>query len=322
MPTLVTPICRFIGCDVGKAAIVVFDSQTGRTQTIANQPQGLASFAATLDAGCFALCEATGGYEAALLAALVVAGIPAHRADARKVKYFIRSRGTLGKTDALDARALALYGEKNQDDLVRWKAPDQDRCRLQALILQRNDLVQDQTRYSNRAKAPNAAKMSGCYTRVLATLKREMSRLDVEIAAIVKASATLRQAADTLIAIPGIGAITAHALLGLMPELGKLDRRKAAALAGLAAHPNQSGAADGYRRTRGGRPEVKRALFMAAMSVAKHHPTLKPFYERLIENGKKKLVALTAVMRKLIVIANAKLRDLAATTALSAPPAG
>ena len=318
MTSSVTPICRFIGCDVGKATIVVFDSLSGRTQTIANQPKALAVFVATLDAACFALCEATGGYEAALLAALIAAGIPTHRADARKVKYFIRSRGTLGKTDALDARALAIYGEKNQAELDRWQAPDEERCRLQALILQRNDLVQDQTRYSNRAKAPGSVKMRGCYSRVLVTLAREICRLDVEIAATVNASATMRLAADTLVAIPGIGAVTAHALLGLMPELGRLDRRQAAALAGLAAHPNQSGAADGYRRTRGGRPEVKRAIFMAAMSAAKHHPTLKPFYDRLIENGKKKLVALTAVMRKLIVIANAKLRDLAATTAAAA----
>ena len=318
MNSSVTPKCRFIGCDVGKTSIVVFDSQTGRTQTIANQPKPLAAFAASLDAACLALCEATGGYEMALLAALGAAGIPAHRADARKVKYFIRSRGTLGKTDALDARALALYGEKNVDDLHRWQAPDEERSRLQALILQRNDLVQDQTRYTNRAKAPGSAKMQGCYSRVLAVLKREILKMDAEIAAIVQASAALRQAADTLTAIPGIGAVTAHALLGLMPELGRLDRRQAAALAGLAAHPNQSGASDGYRRTRGGRPEVKRTIFMAAMSAAKHHPTLKPFYDRLIENGKKKLVALTAVMRKLIVIANAKLRDLTATTAAAA----
>ena len=93
-----------------------------------------------------------------------------------------------------------------------------------------------------------------------------------------------------------------------MPELGSLDRRKAAALAGLAPHPKQSGDTEGYRRTRGGRPEVKRILFMAALSARKHNPNLKAFYERLVQAGKKPLVAITAIMRKLVVIANAKLK--------------
>lgn len=109
--------------------------------------------------------------------------------------------------------------------------------------------------------------------------------------------------------IGGIGATTAATLLALMPELGALPRRQAAALAGLAPHPRQSSARDAYRRTRGGRPEVKRALFMAALAACKHNKQLKPFYDRLLKAGKKPLVALTALMRKILVIANARLRD-------------
>ena len=109
--------------------------------------------------------------------------------------------------------------------------------------------------------------------------------------------------------ITGVGPVVATSLLALMPELGQLGRHQAAALAGLAPHPNQSGTADRYRRTRGGRPEVKRALFMAAMVAAKHNPQLKAAYQRMIANGKKPLVALTALMRKIVVIANARLRD-------------
>ena len=114
---------------------------------------------------------------------------------------------------------------------------------------------------------------------------------------------------DFPVAIPGVGDKTAAALIALMPELGSLDRRKAAALAGLAPHPKQSGDAEGYRRTRGGRPEVKRVLFMAALSARKHNPNLKAFYERLVQAGKKPLVAITAIMRKLVVIANATLKS-------------
>ena|ERR1700722_14999053 len=115
-----TIFSRYIGCDVGKAEIVVFDGKTGKTLKLSNQPHALAAFAATLDAGCLVVCEATGGYELALLAALLAAGIAAHRADARKVKAFIRSLGTLGKTDAIDARALASYAQERQHRLSLW----------------------------------------------------------------------------------------------------------------------------------------------------------------------------------------------------------
>src|SRR5580658_4471874 len=126
---------RFIGCDVGKTAIVVFDAMSGRSHSIANAPQALSDFAAGLEATCFVVCEATGGYENALLAALFAAGVPAHRADARKVKAFIRSFGTLGKTDAIDARALRRYGCERHAGLTRWRARDEERVKLQSLVL-------------------------------------------------------------------------------------------------------------------------------------------------------------------------------------------
>ena len=117
--------------------------------------------------------------------------------------------------------------------------------------------------------------------------------------------------------ITSIGLITAWSLLALLPELGSVDRWQIASLAGLAPHPNQSGATDGYRCIKGGRPEVKKALFMAALSAARHHKTLRPFYEKLVANGKKKMVALVAVMRKLIIICNAVLRPVTAAAGVS-----
>jgi transposase len=218
-----TPVSRFIGCDVGKTAIVVFDAAAGRADTIANEPQALSDFAASLEATCFVVCEATGGYEGALLAALLAAGVPAHRADARKVKAFIRSFGTLGKTDAIDAKALARYGKDRCVELACWQAKDRQRP------------------HRPDARARLASPPPGCSP-------------------------------------------------------------------GLAPHPKQSGQAEGYRRTRGGRPEVKRVLFMAALAARKHNPSLKAFFEHLVQAGKKPLVAITAIMRKLVVIANAKLK--------------
>lgn len=296
MPTQTKTFSRFIGCDVGKTEIVVFDSHTAQITTIANHPRDLAAFAATLDTTCLVVCEATGGYEAALLSAVVKAEIAAHRADARKVKAFIRSFGILGKSDAIDASALARDGRERQ-------------AALQALVLARADLVAERTAYGNRLAAPGSGVVRGCIKKLLACFDAQIRVIDATIATLIRTHQPFERAAKVLQTIKGIGPQTTAALLGLMPELGTLDPKQAAALAGVAPHPRQSGGRDAYRRTKGGRPEVKRVLFMAAMVAAKFNPTLRPFYERLIAGGKKKLVALTAVMRKIIVIANARLRD-------------
>ncbi len=309
---------HFVGCDVGKTSIVVFDSRTGQTVTVPNRPADLARFAAKLDGTCLAICEATGGYEDALLRALLQAGRAAHRADARKVKAFIRSFGILGKTDAIDARALATYGRERYAKLARWQAPDPQRERLQALVLTRRDLIVDQQAYKNRLEAPGAAAVKRQLGKLLASFDQQIADITREITALIRAHKTLAEAEKAIRGIVGIGPTTAAALLALLPELGTLNRREIAALAGLAPHPNQSGQTDSYRRTRGGRPEVKRVLFMAAMVAAKNDPKQRDFYERLLAQGKKKLVALTAIMRKLVVICNALLRPVAAAQPYSA----
>lgn len=300
---------RFIGCDVGKASIVVFDSRDGRTRTIANRRDSLTAFAAELDASCLLVCEATGGHEALVLAAALEAGCPTHRADARKVKAFIRSFGILGKTDAIDARALAAYGQERHARLARWQARDPQRQRLQTLVLTRHHLVAQKVAVDNRHGAPGAEPAKPYLAALRDCLEQQIRAIEAEVEALIDASHSLRQAAKTLRSIAGVGPKTAAALLALMPELGTLNRRQAAALAGLAPHPDQSGQRDAYRRTKGGRSEVKRILFMAAMAAAKHNQTLAAVYNRLVAAGKKPLTALTALMRKIIVIANARLRD-------------
>ena len=311
------PLARFIGCDVGKSSIVVFDEAHNRTRTIPNQPQALAEFAAALEISCFVVCEATGGYEGDLLAALLLAGVPAHRADARKVKAFIRSFGTLGKTDAIDARALARYGRDRHAGLALWRARDVERVRLQALVLARRDILADRLAYANRRAAPGADAAHPRLDAIVACLDAQLAAIDQDIRTLTAQCEPIAQAVKTLIAIEGVGQKTAAALVALMPELGSLGRRQAASLAGLAPHPRQSGGLDAYRRTRGGRPEVKRHLFMAALSARKHNPALSAFYQRLIDAGKKPLVAITAIMRKLVVIANARLKALKCEAHLS-----
>ena len=231
-----------------------------------------------------------------------------HRADARKVKAFIRSFGTIGKTDAIDAKALARYGSDRWAELARWQARDRERLRLQGLVLARRDMVRDRLAYANRRAAPGAEPAHAHLDALLASFDAQIKAIDADINVLTAQCQPIARAVNTLVAIKGMGAKTATALIALMPELGSLARRQAAALAGLAPHPRQSGELDAYRRTRGGRPEVKRVLFMAALSARKHNPTLKAFFERLVLAGKKPLVAITAIMRKLVVIANAKLK--------------
>lgn len=313
MTDLTTAPTRFIGCDVDKRFIVVFDSHDGRTTTLANEPEALAALAAELDETCLVICEATGGYEAVLLDALVAADRAVHRADARKVKAFIRSLGTLGKTDAIDARALARYGQERHDRLARWQPRERCRDQLHAMVMLRRDLVSQRTAFNNRLAAPGSDKVQDRLRRIIDRLEEEIAGLEADIRTLVAAHEPLARTTKTLQSISGIGPTTAIALAALMPELGSLDRRQAAALAGLAPHPRQSGATNGYRRTRGGRLDIKQTLFLAALAAIRHNPTLRTFYKRLCDNGKKPIVAVTAVMRKMIVIANARLRDELAT---------
>lgn len=302
------PSIRFLGCDVGKAEIVVFDATSKRSRSIVNETKSLTEFAAGLDAGCFVVCEATGGYEGELLAALLAAGIRVHRADARKVKAFIRSFGTLGKTDRLDAKALARYGQERHAQLTPWQARDVERLRLQNLVLLRRDLVKDRQAYDNRRQAPGAGPMHVHLDPLVQAFEERIEAVQTDIEALVAKCKPIARDCATLIEIEGVGMTSAVAMLALLPELGTTSGKQITSLAGLAPHPRQSGADDGYRRVRGGRPEVKRVLFMAALSASKHHPKLKLFYQRLVKAGKKPLAAIVAVMRKLIVIANAKLK--------------
>jgi transposase len=309
MTQVATTMLAFIGCDVGKIWIAVHDSRAGRTWSVRNNPKELAALARQLDNTCLVVCEATGGYELTLLAAMVEAGIPAHRADARKVKAFIRSDGILAKTDRIDAIALARYGADRQARLSRWKAPDAERATLNVLVHARQDLVRNRTAHKNRLAAPGAQAAAPFLGKIVKALDGEIKAIEQAIKAEIRGNKKLHQAVKRLRSVCGIGLITAAGLLALMPELGTLNRRQIASLGGLAPHPRQSGNSDKYRFVRGGRQDVKSVLFMAALSASRFHKTLRVLYQRLLARGKLKLVALTAVMRKLLIICNALLRE-------------
>lgn len=309
MSPSVMPAPHVIGCDVGKATIVAFDSVTGRTTEPPNNPEALKAFAKTLSPDCLIVCEATGGYEAALLLAAAEAGVPAHRTNARRVKAFIRSLGRIAKTDAIDARGLTRYGQDRHAELPRWEPAGAVRDDLRTLVRLRTQLVKQRAALTNQLKAPGGDVAKPRLRALIDTTSEQIAAIEADIGGLVGRDPAVAQVVAIIQDIPGCGPITAITVAALMPELGAMTGRQAASLAGLAPHPHQSGQRDGYRRTRGGRPEIKRALFMAAMAARNHNTKLKTVYQRLIDNGKKPIVAITALMRKLITIINARVRD-------------
>jgi len=296
---------RCLGFDIAKQTIAVSDGRT--VQVIDNRRAAIRRFLRTCHAD-FAVCEPTGGHETILLEECLRLELPAHRADTRKLKAFIRSRGRLGKSDAIDARELAAYGLERWASLPLWQAPDPCQERLKALVRRRDDLVATKVAEQNRAKAPGARELAASFKAVLTVIERQIKLVDQAILALMR-SGPLKQKCDVMTAMPGIARTTAAALIAAMPELGAMHRKQAAALAGLAPHPNESGKKIGYRRMRGGRPAVRTILFMPAMQAACGRGEFAAFYKRLLNAGKKPILALAAVMRKIVVTLNARLRD-------------
>ena len=304
-----TTCTRVLGCDVGKDTIVIFDSLTATTQTVDNTLKALTRVLGRCERDTFVVCEATGGYETALLTAAAALGLPAHRGDPRKTSAFLRSLRSHGKTDNLDARGLTRYGLERQAELPHWRPPAKTHEALRRLVRLRTDLVADRASYARRLTAPGSGVDKRHIRGLIKSFERRIKAVEADIAAQVDADDQLRRIVQLIRHIPGCGPVTAIMLVALMPELGQLSRRQAAALVGLAPHPRQSGKTDGYRRVKGGRRDLRAVLFMAAMSARRHHPDLKAFYLRLTQAGKKRIVAIIAVARKLITIINAKVRD-------------
>lgn len=296
---------RCLGFDIAKETIAVSDGHT--VQVIDNRRVDIRRFLRSCHAD-FAVLEPTGGHEAVLLEECLRLDLPVHRVDTRKLKAFIRSRGQLGKSDAIDARELAAYGLERWASLVLWCAADPCQDKLKALVRRRDDLVATRVAEQNRAKAPGAGDLAASFRAVLAVLDRQIQHVEKAIRALMSAG-PLKQKTDVVTAMTGIGQTTAAALLAAMPELGTMDRKQAAALAGLAPHPNESGKKIGYRRMRGGRKAVRTILFMPAMQAACGRGEFAAFYKRLVAAGKKPILALAAVMRKIVVTLNARLRD-------------
>ncbi len=304
---------NFIGIDIGKFSFTVACHGKNTVKEYDNTPQGiddfLKEFKRQLPQGLVIL-EATGGYEMALLFRICDQNSAVHRANTRKVKNFIRSFGHAAKTDALDAKALALYGHERHKILELFVPASPHLLMLYTLVQRRHDLKKILVAEKNRAKGPKAAPILESCQTIIEAVEQQIQLISTKIQEVIDQDPLLRERQKVLISIPGIGKIVAQELISLMPELGTMNRKQIASLAGLAPRANDSGKHKGYRSTGHARQGLKPMLFLAAMAARNSHSSLKVFYHSLIERGKKKLVALTAIMRKIIVIANARLRTL------------
>ena len=302
---------NFIGIDIGKFELVLNIYGSKQTYTYSNDIEGLQKLYSELKSkllNALIVMEVTGGYERLAITYLQQYNIAVHRANGRQVKSFIRSYGIIGKSDNIDAMALALYAKERHPKLELYKPSKQDI--LRKLNGRRCDLVKIRVQEKNRLQAPDSMGLYNSFKAILEVLDQEIAEIEKKIADIIASDPELQLKIKTLETITGVGKITAHAILAHMPEIGTMNQKQVASLAGVAPHPNQSGVMSGYCRTRGGRRQMRPTLFIAALSVTRSKSSvLGQFYHKLVNNGKAKRCALVAVMRKMVVIGNARIKE-------------
>jgi transposase len=304
---------NFIGIDIGKNNFTVALYGQKAVKEYTNDSLGIKQFFKDFKSflpNALMVLEATGGDEMEVLFSLHDKKYAVHRAHTRKVKNFIHSFGNVAKTDELDAKALAFYGYERHKILDLFMPASNNLLNLYTLVQRRKDLTQQLVAEKNRAKGPRAALIHNSCQAMITTISDQIKHILAQINELIKMDPTLSKRRKILKGIPGIGDVIAQDLLALMPELGTLGRKQIASLAGLAPRANDSGKFKGYRHTGYGRNCIRPSLFLSAMAARNSHSELKTFYTNLINRGKKKMVALTALMRKILVIANARIRDL------------
>jgi transposase len=297
----------FVGLDISKARLDIHAS--GKHREEKNNPEGHRAFIKRLRSLTHprVICEATGGYEAAIVAALLDAGIAVCVVQPGRVRHFAEANGWLAKNDRIDARLLAVFGETIRPRLESPADPGSRRLRE---MLDYRRLTRDQILEStNRLELATGYLREGLETRI-ATLKADLKRVDKELAAHIAANPLLAEKDQRLTQLKGVGPVLAATLLAYLPELGQLEDKEIASLVGVAPHPKDSGTSRSRRRVAGGRSQVRTVLYMAAIAAARSNPILKAFYQRLkTTKGKPHKVAIVAVMRKMLTVLNRLIAD-------------
>ena len=299
----------YVGIDVSKDRLDVHVRPSGQAFAVARAGEGLADLAERLGGlgAAIVALEATGGFEMVAAGALAAAGLPVVVVNPAQVRAFAQALGKRAKTDPIDAAVIAHFVEATKPEIR--PLPDEQTQLLADLIARRRQIIQMIVAERQRERRTTVARLKRSIQRLAAALERELSEVDQDIDDSVRGSPAWRQNEDLMQSVPGVGPIIARSLLAELPELGTLDRRQIAALAGLAPWTRQSGKWKGKSFIGGGRSAVRTVLFMGALAAARYNPTLKAFRQRLIDAGKPKMVAAIAVARKLLTILNAIVRD-------------
>jgi transposase len=299
----------FVGIDVAKDRLDVHLRPAGEAFALGRDSAGLAALVARLVALTPALVvlEATGGFEITVAGTLAAAGLPLVVVNPRQIRDFARATGRLAKTDRLDAEAIARFAEAVQP--APRPLPSAAAQALGELVARRRQLVEMITSEGQRRRQARDPRLRRRLEAHLSWLQQELSALERDLDDAVRATPAWYAAEDLLASVPGIGKTSARTLIAELPELGRLDRRKIASLVGVAPLNRDSGAFRGRRMVMGGRASVRTALYMPTLTAIRRNPAIRALYARLIARGKPAKVAITACMRKLLVILNAILRD-------------
>jgi len=299
---------RIVGVDVSKAHLDLADTTSRPPWRIANSADAIAKLIEDLQADPpdLVVLEATGGYETALVIALQAAALPVALINPRQIRDFARATGQLAKTDALDARVIAQFGVAVRPAPLPPIEAGQEA--FAGLVARRRQIIDMLVAEKNRLEHADAAVRSWI-DQHLAQLKTQLAQVDAAIALAIEASAELRARQAILTSVQGVGLLTAAVLLAELPELGAIGHKQLSALVGVAPLNHDSGTLRGQRHIAGGRASVRCALYMATLVAVRHNPTLKAFYRRLRDAGKRPKVALVAAMRKLLSVLNALVRD-------------
>ena len=298
-----------VGIDISKDRLDAFRAPDARTERFSNDAAGFRALIDWMgaDLDCVAY-EPTGPWHREFEEALQEARVPLKRINPYQVRCFARGIGKRAKTDPIDARVLARMAQ-TVDDLPLTPVSSSARRDLVELQTAREALVDDRTAILNRGKHLRLAVLKRQNRNRLQQIERQIERIDAEIRKLLQGEDSLARKTDILISIPGVSEITAAGLIARMPELGQLNRSTAASLAGLAPMTRESGLWKGHGFIAGGRSQVRRMLYMPALAAIRFNPDMKKTYRNLKDAGKPSKVAITAVMRKLIVLANALLRQ-------------
>jgi transposase len=297
----------YVGIDVSKDRLDVHLRPSGGAFAVPRDSDGLAELVERLGDAALVVLEATGGYETVVAAALAAAGLPLAVVNPRQIRDFARAIGRLAKTDALDAEAIARFAEAVQPE--PRPLPDADAQALGELVARRRQVIETMVAERNRRRHLTQTQLLRGIDRILAELQKQLTEIESDIDRTIRGTPAWREREDLLKSVPGIGNACARTLIAEVPELGTLDRRRIAALAGVAPMNRDSGTKRGRRSIAGGRQPVRSVLYMSVLVAIRHNLPLATTYQRMRLAGKPPKVAIVACMRKLITILNAVLRD-------------